>query len=294
MPFESTVAAFAAALCDPAKPPPAAIRGRRGAPDARRFAVYRNNVAVGLIGALEARYPVARRIFGPEAFRAMARAFAEAHKPRSPVLIAYGAAFPDFIEAQGPSPDLRRLADVARLENAWVEAYHAEDAPAAGLADLAALGAEALPNARVALHPAARLLSLATPAASIWASCQDGAEPSPLSSPAKRGRGTMRSMVEGKPAGAARARPSTALRAVPLPRGGGEEIGEDVLVARPEADVSIRILPPAGYAFVRRLEEGATFAEAAETLPDPGEFGTHVVGLVAAGAAASIIPGGCP
>ena len=32
-------------------------RGRRGAPDARRFAVYRNNVAVGLIGALEARYP---------------------------------------------------------------------------------------------------------------------------------------------------------------------------------------------------------------------------------------------
>src|SRR5271157_2625104 len=168
MPFESTVAAFAAALCDPAEQPPAAIRGRRDAPDARRFAVYRNNVAVGLIGALEARYPVARRIFGPEAFRAMARAFAEAHKPRSPVLIAYGAAFPDFIEAQGPNPDLRRLADVARLENAWVEAYHAEDAPAAGLADLAVLSAEALPNARVALHPAARLLSLATPAASIW------------------------------------------------------------------------------------------------------------------------------
>ena len=148
MPFESTVAAFAAALCDPAAPPPAAIRGRRGAPDARRFAVYRNNVAVGLIGALEARYPVARRIVGPEAFRAMARAFVEAHKPRSPVLIAYGAVFPDFIEAQGPNPDLRRLADVARLENAWVEAYHAEDAPAAGLADLAALSAEALPNAR--------------------------------------------------------------------------------------------------------------------------------------------------
>ena len=68
MSFETTIAAFAAALCDPAAPPPAATRGRRCAPDARRFAVYRNNVAVGLIGALEARYPVCRRIVGDRLF----------------------------------------------------------------------------------------------------------------------------------------------------------------------------------------------------------------------------------
>ncbi|HKN28092.1 MAG TPA: DNA-binding domain-containing protein [Roseiarcus sp.] len=251
MPFESTVAAFAAALCEPAAPPPAATRGRQGAPDARRFAVYRNNVAVGLIGALEARYPVVRRMLGLDAFRAIARAFIEAHKPRSPVLIAYGETFPAFIEAHGRDLALRRLADVARLENAWVEAYHAEDAPAAALADLAALDAEAVPNARVALHPAARLLSLATPAASIWASCQDGGEP------------------------------------VPPP-----ERGEDVLVARPDADVSVRILPPAGYVFAKHLQEGARLAEASGALPAPDEFGTHLVGLVAAGAVAQIIPGG--
>ncbi len=253
MPFESTVAAFAAALSDPVAPPPAATRGRQGAPDARRFAVYRNNVAVGLIGALEARYPVARRIVGPEAFRAMARAFMAAHRPRSPVLIAYGEAFPGFIEAQGLDPGLRRLADVARLENAWVEAYHAEDAPAAALADLWALDAQALPNARIVLHPAARLLSLATAAASIWASHQDGAEPMPT-----------------------------------------PERGEDALVARPEADASVRILPPAGYIFAMRLREGATLGEAAGALPDPDEFGTHLVGLVAAGAVKSIIPGDRP
>ena len=66
MPFEATVAAFAAALADPAAPPPAGALGRLGVPDSRRFSVYRNNVAVGLIGALEARYPVARRIVGAE------------------------------------------------------------------------------------------------------------------------------------------------------------------------------------------------------------------------------------
>ena len=88
--------------------------------------------------------------------------------------------------------------------------------------------------------------------------------------------------------------PSTALRAVPFPGCAGEEIGEDVLVARPEADVSVRILPPGGYIFAKRLEEGATLAEAAAALPDPDAFGTHLVGLVAAGAVASIVLGQRP
>ncbi len=99
MSFETTVRAFAAALGEPSAPPPAMTHGRMGAPDARRFAVYRNNVAVGLIGALEARYPVSRRIAGDDLFRAMARAFVRAHKPRSPVMIAYGGEFPEFVAA---------------------------------------------------------------------------------------------------------------------------------------------------------------------------------------------------
>ena len=86
--------------------------GRMGAPDARRFAVYRNNVAVGLIGALEARYPVSRRIAGDDLFRAMARAFVRANKPRSPVMIAYGGEFPEFVAeylARGPREVRARL-----------------------------------------------------------------------------------------------------------------------------------------------------------------------------------------
>src|ERR1700733_12114302 len=99
MSFETTVHAFAAALGEPSAPPPATTHGRMGGPDTRRFAIYRNNVAVGLIGALEARYPVSRRIAGDDLFRAMARAFVRAHKPRSPVMIAYGAEFPEFVAA---------------------------------------------------------------------------------------------------------------------------------------------------------------------------------------------------
>jgi hypothetical protein len=238
MSLETTVAAFAAALSDPTAPPPAGSTGRLGAADVRRFAVYRNNVAVGLIGTLEARYPVTRRILGPDAFRVLARAFAYARMPRSPVMIAYGGDFPEFLA----TAELGRpyLVDVARLENAWVEAYHAEEGQAATIDDLAKLSPAELAGARVAFHPAARLLRFATPAASIWAARQGDAEPA---------------------------------------------------VPDPDGDVSVSILPPGGFDFAARLREGATLAEATEALTNPDEFGTHLVGLVVAGAVASMIPG---
>jgi Putative DNA-binding domain len=255
MPFEATIGAFAAALGEPSAAAPAMTRGRLGAPDARRFSVYRNNVAVGLIGALEARYPGSRRIAGDDLFRAMARAFVRARKPRSPVMIAYDEDFPEFAAAflaSAGAPEPMRLADVARLENAWVEAYHAEDETVATIGDLAGLSPDLLPGTRVAFHPAARILRFSTPAASIWASTQGG---------------------DGPPA------PDQAM-------------AEDALITRPEAEVRVRVLPPLGYDFALKLKEGATLIEAALALNDPAfDFGTHLVGLVESGAVASLIEG---
>jgi Putative DNA-binding domain len=250
MPFEATIRAFAAALGDPSATPPSTTRGRTGTPDARRFAVYRNNVAVGLIGAIEARYPVSRRLAGEDLFRAMARAYVHARKPCSPVMIAYGDDFPGFLAACDGVDAC--LADVARLENAWVEAYHAEDARAATVGELAALKPDRLPGTRIVLHPAARLLRFQTPAASLWAAAQ----------------------TEGAPARFA--------------EGGGE----DALVARPDCDVAVRALPALGHDFALRLRDGATLIEAAQALDDPAfDPGAHLVGLVKAGAVAAIIPG---
>ena len=80
--------------------------------------------------------------------------------------------FPDFVDAYVRQRAKPVLVDVARLENAWVEAYHAEDAPPATVGELAALSPDCLPETRIAFHPAARLLRFATPAASVWASAQ--------------------------------------------------------------------------------------------------------------------------
>jgi len=66
MDLAETQDAFAAALLDPALPVPAGVTSARGKADEKRFAVYRNNVAVGLTRVLASRFPV---VLSPEAWR---------------------------------------------------------------------------------------------------------------------------------------------------------------------------------------------------------------------------------
>jgi len=249
MSFDSALATFARALGDPRAPIPDFTRGGAGVPDAKRFAVYRNNVAVGLIGALEARFPVTRRLVGEDFFRAMARAFVLAAKPQTPVLIHYGAGFPEFVARFPPAEGLPYLADVARLEDAWVDAYHAAEAPALTLADLAGVEPERLPSLAFAVHPAARLLDFAHPAASIWAAHQ-GDQP---------------------------------------PRAPSQWRAEPTLITRPEADVVVRVLPPGGFAFASALCVGVSLGEAAAQFDeDDNDPVAHLIGLVEAGAFARL------
>lgn len=159
---------FAAALVDPAEAVPAGVNGRRAVADGRRFAVYRNNVHVGLVEALLKRYPVVARLVGEEFFRGMARVYVGAHKPASPLLIHYGADFPAFIAGFAPAAGIGYLADVARLESAWLEAYHAADATPLAIAALLALPPERLPELRLRPHPASRLVVSRFPVGSIW------------------------------------------------------------------------------------------------------------------------------
>jgi len=249
MRFEAAVAAFAESLSSPDRAPPFFTWGREGRPDARRFKVYRNNVAAGLIGSLEARFPVVRRLVGDDFFRGMAGAFVVRHKPASAVMIHYGADFPQFVAEFAPAQELPYLPDVARLENAWVDAYHAAEAQPLRLADLATVPAESLGDLSFVFHPSVRLLRFTHPAASIWAAHQGKGEPR-------------------------------------TPGHWGPEV---VMILRPDADVQVRVLPESGFAFASALCVGAALAEAAAPLAEANEdVGVHLVGLLEAGAIISI------
>lgn len=162
-------AQFTAALLDPDRPAPAGLGDGRGGPAGRRFDVYRNNVSTGLIDALELGFPAVRKLIGPRNFRAVMGVFLRRHPPRIPMIWAYGADLPDFLEAFPPLAHLGYLPDVARLEQALRESYHATDASALDPAILHGIPPDMLLEARVGLAPALRILRSRWPVQEIWA-----------------------------------------------------------------------------------------------------------------------------
>jgi Putative DNA-binding domain len=151
---------FARGLLDPAAAVPPGVSA--GSP--RRYAVYRNNVTVGLVRALEANFPAVRRLLGEAYFAGLARAFTRAHPPRSPLLFQYGEGLAGY----------PYLADVARLERLWLGAWHAADQPVLTAADLAHLNGEYLPGLRLAPHPALGLLASPHAVHAIFTVNRDG------------------------------------------------------------------------------------------------------------------------
>ena len=145
------------------------------APDAElspRERLYRNNVFIGLTGALADVYPVLKRLVGDAFFAQLARHHIRSHPSRSGNLHDFGrelAAFLGGIAELRPYP---YLPDVAALEWARHEAFHAGEAPPVAVHQL---GLES----RIPLQPSARLLASRFPILAIWEANQV-ADPQPV------------------------------------------------------------------------------------------------------------------
>ena len=125
--FAEIQGSFAAGLLGKPAEFPFSLRASTAARAESGLAVYRNNVMAGLINVVATRFPVVRRLVGDESFGAVVRAFVAAEPPRSPVLLDYGDAFPQFLRRLGRDACIGYVADIAALEVARGSAYHAAD-----------------------------------------------------------------------------------------------------------------------------------------------------------------------
>ncbi len=243
-------AAFVAALRDPALPPPAGLSCPDGGDPEARFRVYRNNHYAALIDALAESYPSVRRLVGEPFFRALAAAYAREQPPRSPLMHEYGGSFPGFIAGFPPAAGLPYLADVARVDRAWLRAYHAADRqplPAAELAPVA--GSAAAAALRFSLHPSLAVVESDWPVVSIWEANRDAVEPRPLS------------FDRPKP--------------------------EAAMVLRAGAEVRVHRLPAGGATFIAALQAGRCLADAATAAAEVTadfDLGMHLAALLRSGA----------
>ncbi|NTF70092.1 DUF2063 domain-containing protein [Agrobacterium rhizogenes] len=247
----TTQAEFATALLDTDRAVPEGLTAWNGLRPERRFGVYRDNVVAGLIGALASRFPVAENIVGKDFFAAMAHEFVRLHPPQSPLLLAYGDDFADFVETFEPAGDIDYLPDVIRLEAARGKAYHAADAAPLDPVLLAAIEPERLASLVFVLHPTASILRSPFPMVTIWAMNAGEMELRPIDNWS----------------------------------------GEDALVVRPEMMVEIHRLPAGGAVFLEVLAgraDLATAVEAAVAIAPDFDLSANLAGALAAGAFTTI------
>jgi len=145
-----------------------ALSNRLSGPDSPGFSVYRNNVVSSIITTLGDAYPAVKRLVGDRFFANMAKAYWEDHPPTTRSLTLYGERFADHVAAWKPAENLTYLADIARLDRAWLHAHHAEDAPALTVKSVQAMAPEALGAYRPGLHPSARVITSDQPVYTIW------------------------------------------------------------------------------------------------------------------------------
>lgn len=246
---------FARALLDPDRETPPVVAGPHGKAATKRYNVYRNNVTVSLINALAATFPATQRITGVEFFRAMARFHVRATPPVSPLLFEYGRDFPDFIEQYEHAQSMPWLSDVARIERAWLDAYHAADAEPLAPQAFASIPPEHLGDTVLLPHPATRIVRSRYPAVTIF-SANRGSDPV--------------GQIEAAQA-------------------------EDALVTRPKLDVVVRHVPPGGAVFLTHLMAGEPLAAAVSAaMADSSAFdlSANIAGVLAAGAFIGVKFGG--
>jgi hypothetical protein len=219
----SYAAGFVPPLLDPEHLTPSLVSGPNGKAAVKRFNVYRNNVTASLIEALAATFPATMRITGETFFRAMARFHVRETPPTSPLLFEYGQDFPDFIARYEHAQSMPWLADVARIERAWLDAYHAADAPALAPDALASVPPDRLGDAIFEGHPAALIVRSDYPAVTIFA--------------VNRASGPVGRIETSAP--------------------------ESGLITRPELEIAVRHLTPGADILLSRLLAGAPLAVAA-------------------------------
>ncbi len=126
---------------------------------------------------MQTSFPTIRKLVGPAFFQAMAGEFVRQHPPQSRIMMFYGEAFPAFLASFPAVAAYPYLPDVARLEQAMRESYHAADAAPLTAEALSAIPEATLLASRLALAPALRLIRSPWPIHAIWRANMDNGPP---------------------------------------------------------------------------------------------------------------------
>lgn len=121
---------------------------------------HANTVSHARIVALEETFPLTPQHLGQAAFNLAARDFVETKAARASDANRIGLGFSNIFTDAATK-------ELAQIEWAWLESYHAAEAQPLTLAELGGLDEAALLAIPVALHPSARAVDIIAPIATV-------------------------------------------------------------------------------------------------------------------------------
>jgi Putative DNA-binding domain len=138
-----------------------------------RIGIYRASVHQGHANALTDIFKVCEKIVGERFFRAMAQAYFNEFKSKSPDAGDFGRYLPEFVKHYEHAKPLRYLTDVARLELAWYDCFCGSEYKPLNFTELELVPPEKVEKLRFSLPANAHLIKSQFPIIKIWEAAQE-------------------------------------------------------------------------------------------------------------------------
>ncbi len=139
--------------------------------------VYREQFFLRHIGSLREDFPTVEHLLGAKKFDALCIAYLKELPPASFALRDASDRLAQFLETIAPYRDDALLADCAKIEWAFIEAFDAADAPPLDASTIAAIDEDAWDRAMIIFHPSLRFVGMKYPAHIFRSAVRNGEKP---------------------------------------------------------------------------------------------------------------------
>jgi hypothetical protein len=154
----------------------AIVRGDSRLSAIERLDIYAEMYFYRLLDCLKEDYPATLAVVGATNFHNLITGYLLAYPPSHPSVLYAGRYLPDFLESHPLREQWQFIADLARLERALIEVFHAADAPALSRDELHAIAPGDWPMLELKTHPALQLLPMEWNVANVARAVEDGIE----------------------------------------------------------------------------------------------------------------------
>jgi hypothetical protein len=136
----------------------ALVHGDERLSAAERIGIYADAYFHRLLECLGEDFPTTLAVLGTDNFAALVKEYLLEHPPTEPSILYAGLYLADFLNDHPFAERWPFIADLARLERAVLDVFHAADAPVLSLETLHVVPSEELPALKLRSHPAVEIV----------------------------------------------------------------------------------------------------------------------------------------